>query len=279
MSSGRRIRIGIVAGISIAVVAALMLAGAVLGRSQGAPAPTATPISTTTSAPTTIPASATPPPPTEAPAKLPSDDSVVASVNGAAITYANWQEAVLLDHLLSGLAGQAPPAPDETLQRLINEELVLKAFPLEDVRETEQLEAHIAALERTWGVEDAAVVAALESIGLDREDFTRSVDRSLDVQVGLDAIQDQGSEPATWLAEQRADANIVIFEDVPAPPAPVAQAAVPTPTPPPVPTRALVLPEVAPDFTVQGARGLEVTLSKQLAQGPVVVVFFRRGGG
>jgi hypothetical protein len=203
----------------------------------------------------------------------------VASVDGAAISYATWQEAVLLDQVVSGLAGQAPPEPDETLQRLINETLVLKAFPPEGVRDPEQLEAHIAALERDWGVADAAVVAALESIGLDREDFTRYIDRSLDVQAGLDAIQDQGSEPATWMALQRAGADIAIFQDVLALSTPVAQAAAPSPTPLPVPTRTLVLPEVAPDFTVRGAKGLEVTLSEQLEQGPVVVVFFLGGGG
>jgi hypothetical protein len=204
---------------------------------------------------------------------------VVASVDGVPISRSAWQEAVLLDHVMSGLAGQAPPAPEETLQRLINEVLVLRAYPAESARETAQLEAHIAGLETTWGVADADVVAALESIGLDREDFARSVDRSLDVQAGLDAIQDQGAVPDTWLGEQRASAEIFIDEDVSTLYVPVAQAATPTPMPLPVPTRALELPEIAPDFTVQGAKGLEVTLSEQLERGPVVVVFFQRGGG
>ena len=53
----------------------------------------------------------------------------------------------------------------------------------------------------------------------------------------------------------------------------------PTQMPSPIPTRELMLPEVAPDFTLQGAEGIEFTLSRQLAQGPVALVFFQRGGG
>jgi len=46
----------------------------------------------------------------------------------------------------------------------------------------------------------------------------------------------------------------------------------------PYPTSALVLPEVAPDFTLEQTGGGAFTLSEQLAQGPVVLVFFRIGG-
>jgi hypothetical protein len=80
-------------------------------------------------------------------------------------------------------------------------------------------------------------------------------------------------------------------------PTPVAPTAIPLATPvastvTPLPTPDLrtntpaataiptpVLPEVAPDFSLKGAKGVEFTLSEQLAQGPVVVVFFSQGGG
>ena len=39
------------------------------------------------------------------------------------------------------------------------------------------------------------------------------------------------------------------------------------------------IPEVAPDFTLQRSGGGMLTLSEQLMQEPVVLVFFQRGGG
>ena len=56
-----------------------------------------------------------------------------------------------------------------------------------------------------------------------------------------------------------------------------------SPIPPPAaetlyPTPALALPAVAPDFTLERAGGSPLTLSEQLAQGPLVLVFFQRSG-
>ncbi len=50
-------------------------------------------------------------------------------------------------------------------------------------------------------------------------------------------------------------------------------------SPTPLPTLEAVLPETAPDFTLRGAHNITFTLSEQLAKGPVVLVFFQRGGG
>jgi hypothetical protein len=49
-----------------------------------------------------------------------------------------------------------------------------------------------------------------------------------------------------------------------------------TEPPAPLPTSSL---RSAPDFTLPGAHGTSVTLSEELAEGPVVVVFFPRVGG
>jgi hypothetical protein len=51
------------------------------------------------------------------------------------------------------------------------------------------------------------------------------------------------------------------------------------PTPTANPTAVPTLPETAPDFTLRGAKGVRITLSEQLAKGPVVLVFFTSGGG
>jgi len=280
MSQETLFRLWVVLGISIVVVAGLGLLLVFLGRGPGPPA--------------TLAATVFPVTPTS------SDSVVVASVNGHPIRHSFWMEAVLLDQVMGGLAGQTASTPDETLQRLINEELVLQSVPLEQGPTAEQIEARIASLEQAWGVDDAAVVTALERVGLTRAVFGRAVGRLLMVQASLETLQRQGFDTTSWLEEQRASAEIVISQDVavlvvPSPQSPLATpfiSPIPTPTteltifsPTPVPatetpapTLVIVLPKVAPDFTLERAGGGTLTLAEQLAQGPVVLVFFQRCG-
>lgn len=74
------------------------------------------------------------------------------------------------------------------------------------------------------------------------------------------------------------------------PPSPLSVLPTPTDAPPPPPTdaptpeadppaEALTVPYIAPNFVLQQSGGGTFTLSKQLDQGPVVLVFFQRGGG
>lgn len=280
MSQETLFRLWVVLGISIVVVAGLGLLLVFLGRGPGPPA---------TPAATVFPVTPTS-----------SDSVVVASVNGYPIRHSFWMEAVLLDQVMGGLAGQTASTPDETLQRLINEELVLRSAPLEQEPTAEQIEARIASLEQAWGVDDDAVVMALERVSLTRAVFERAVGRLLMVQASLETLQRQGFDTTSWLEAQRASAEIVISQDVavlvvPSPQSPLATpftSPIPTPTteptifsPTPVPatetpapTLVLVLPKVAPDFTLERAGGGTLTLAEQLAQGPVVLVFFQRCG-
>lgn len=262
-------------GVGIAVVAGLGLLFAFLGREPTEPVLAITPA-----------------------ASPQSDEPIVASVDGRAISRSSWQEAVLLDQVLSGLAGQPAPTPDETLWRLIDQELVLQATS-EQEPTAEQVEAHIAALEQSWGVDDSAVVAVLERTGLERATFERAVGRLLMVQAGLETLREQGYDTDAWLEERRNDADIQIFESVAALPVPTTQSPVPTSpvsplpvpateTPLPAPTSApptddppaptLALPEIALDFTLERAGGGALTLTEQLAQGPVALVFFQKCG-
>jgi uncharacterized lipoprotein len=54
---------------------------------------------------------------------------------------------------------------------------------------------------------------------------------------------------------------------------------VPRPAVTPSPSPESSLPEIAPDFTLPQAAGPDFNLARQLAQGPVVIAFFRQGGG
>ena len=274
-------RVWTLLGVGIAVVIGIGLLLAFLGREPGEPSPMITP-------------AARPAP----------DDPVVASVDGRPIHQSVWMEAVLLDQVMSGLAGQPAPSTDETLNRLIDQELVLEGFQQEPT--TGQIEAQITALEHTWDVDDDAVVTALEQTGLTRTQFKRAIGRLLAVEAGIEALESQGDDPADWLEKQRASADIVIneeFLDIAVPYVPVAQSPVaspdtsPLPTPKPTaapsilsslplpateapsPDPVVAIPEIAPDFTLERSGGGTLNLSEQLAQGPVVLVFFQRGGG
>lgn len=270
-------------GVSVVAVVGLGLLLVFLSRGPGAPAPMAT-LSIV-------------PTPTH-------DDPTVASVNGRSIKYSLWTEAALLDQVMSGLAGQPAPTPDETLQRLVNEELVLAAFPPERAATAAQVEEYIAALEQAWEVDDASVIGALEQVGLTRAAFERTIERLLAIQAGLETLQSQGYETTAWLEGQRASAEVTLdqeLESMTAAQAPVARPqsqpqsplATPSIPPTPLPTAASValattepptttptfgIPLVAPDFTLERSTGGTFTLGAPLAHEPVVLVFFQRCG-
>ncbi len=228
------------------------------------------------------------------------DGPIAASINGSVISQSSWGEAVLLDQVLSGLAGQSAPTPEETLWRLIDQELVLQSTS-EQEPTAEQVEAQITALQQTWGVDESAVTAALERVGLKRAVFEQAVGRLLKVQAGLATLTNQGYDTAAWLEEHRGGADIQIFEGAAALPISTAQSPIPTmsvPSPPPtlaaakaaatptsapatappIPTSPLADLEFAPDFTLERAGGGALTLTEQLSEGPVVLVFFQRCG-
>lgn len=203
-------------------------------------------------------------------------DAAIAIVNGEPIRYGNWREAALLDQVMGGLAGQTPPSNAETLDRMINEVLVLQAVSLDQPPTDDQVENRIAQMEASWGVGDAAVRRALDTAGLDRTAFEEAVRRLLVVEAALEVVKERGQEPAAWLEEQRASAGIQLVENVAALPVADASAVTAAPTLPP-PTATPTYP-LATDFTLQRAGGGSLTLTEQLAEGAVVLAFIQRCG-
>ncbi len=228
------------------------------------------------------------PAPLSTPAPTSPSDPSVAVVNGQPISRNFWLEAVLMDQVMSRLASVPVPEPEETLERLINEALVVQAAPPEETPTDEEIEAYISALEAAWGVNDALVVTALERVGLGRESLERTVVRLLVIQHAQETLEAEGASIEDWLTQERAEAEIVIYEDLADAgnlPDLVMQAMTdllqpspaPAPTPSPIPSPDAVL-DLAPDFTLQRASEGTFTLSEQLAQGPLVLVFFQRRG-
>lgn len=213
-----------------------------------------------------------PPVPSATPSPV---DPPVALVEGQPIGRNFWAEAVLIDWTMSRLAGVPATAPEETLERLINEVLVLRAAPPPSQPTREEVEAQIAVLEAAWGVTDEQVTTALSEVGLGRDSLERAIARLLVVQRAQIALESGGTPISQeWLTQERAQARVVIYREqmrvsfrFPTP----AVTSTPGVTPTPEPAR-------APDFTLERAGGGTLTLSEYLARGTVVLVFFQRCG-
>ena len=283
MSKENSSRMWITLGAGCLMIAGLLLSLTLLG-SPASPPPPATTAVLPTPSPTEKPHTPEPSPTSDDAADN-ADDPIAASVNGHPIQYSFWLDAILLDQVASALAARPAPTPDETLRRMISEELVLQAAPPEQMPPAEQVEEYIAMLKQAWGVDDAALVALLEAVGLNHPALERAIQRGLTVNTSVEILRNEGHDITTWINEQRDTADVLIFEDVAAPDISEVQALIAahlaSPAPPPAtetPSPNLTIPEIAPDFTLEQSGGGTFTLAEQLDKGPVVLVFFQKCG-
>jgi hypothetical protein len=218
------LRIYALVGVVAVALVGVVLLMASLRRGPGRPAPT--PL-----AEIERPASAT-------------DELVAATVNGTEVVYSTWAETFAIDQVMSGIAGQPAPTAEETLQRLINEQLLLQSMPSLPAPGSDDVDAYIVALQSTWQVDNAALSTALERVDLDRAALERSITRLLLVEAGLHALHDRGEDPDQWLQAQRASARIIVMDDLATPSISVAllPSAAPLATPTTVPTLAPIQP-------------------------------------
>jgi peroxiredoxin len=270
--------------ILVALVGGMVLVGALmftLPRLQ-APAPTATLLVPIYFAPTPTPS------PTEAP-----QGPVVAVVNNDPISQDEWLKATALDQAMNELAKQPPTTAEATLDRLINERLVLEAAQAQKAPlsgDEAQALARVAALQHAWGADDATLDRALASAGLTRPIFVAEIQRLLAVEAYLKQVS--ATQDATqWLAAQRARAHVSLYVDLAS--AAVEVSALPTATPTASALPAAASPtaaaattlttsalpvgssegQLAPDFTLNTSEGKTVKLSRLRGQ-PVVINFW-----
>ncbi len=122
----------------------------------------------------------TPAPPTPTPDP---GQEVVAHVGEQRITFADWAVAYYLDALMNYLSGQPAPAASETLDRLVNDALILAAAAEEEIAVGEaDVQARITLLEAAWGLTDEQVTAELSAIGLTRGVWAGTIARLLTVE-------------------------------------------------------------------------------------------------
>jgi parvulin-like peptidyl-prolyl isomerase len=159
------------------------------------------------------------PPQAIAPSPLPPTPTpqVLITVNNDRIYLEEWRQAVALDQALSALLAQPTPSPQDTLDRLVNEHLVLDAateagIPKADAR---QAEDWIKDFIRDHNLSEDALTQALDRAGLTRQQFLQEiVPRLLHVQRALEQLPVSG-DPETWITELRRNANIEMHERLP----------------------------------------------------------------
>ncbi len=217
---------------------------------------------------------------------------IIATVNDEIITRPAWQQAIRLDVVMSRLAGQPIPSAEETLDRLVNEIIVLAAAPDVQPSTGAEVEARIAALQANWQVNNEAVAAVLVEAGLTRDDMTDRVARLMQVEAALAELSTQETDLNGWLVQARARAEIGLYRalvnnseangagqggkeaeeqggrgageqqevnSTPLPPSPLAPQ--PTLAPPPELSIAPYPENAAPDFTLAQLNGVPLTLS------------------
>jgi len=201
-------------------------------------------------------------------------------VNGQPIHRNDWQKIARLDAVMSRLAGQPIPSAEETLDRLVNEILVLEAVPDAPVPSSDAVAQRLDSFVTGWGLTEAEVDQALASAGLTRNDLLDRLARLMQVENALNQLAAQTDDLDAWLAEARAQAEIGLYQPL------VAQSAVPAATPSLSPTVILSpsppppdLPtgpnpqNLAPDFTLPTLSGEPLTLSS-LRGRPVLINFW-----
>ena len=212
---------------------------------------------------------------------------LVATVDEEPVFFDEWKEAVALDWVMSGLIGQASPSSEDTLNRLINERLVLQAAGRAGIPEVDESQAEVwlASFLASWNVDEVILDQALAGVGLTHSDLIGEiVPRLLRVERALEELPSEGKSES-WVADLRRQAKVVVLENLSAPPslgvpAPTAVQVTPSvqsslaSTPFPVgPSSGPRVGELAPEFSLQMIGGPTMRLSELRGQ-PVLLNFW-----
>jgi len=136
--------------------------------------------------------------------------TVAALVDGVPITDAAWRTATLVDATMSELTHHPAPTADATLERLIDEVILVQAAGLQDTAPTPaEVDGRMAALEGRWGLNEAQLEAALQKKGLTLQALTERVSRLLQVDQATQILAARYPDVEAWLAQARQTAKIM----------------------------------------------------------------------
>ena len=223
------------------------------------------------------PKAPTPIPPTAVP-------KIIATVDEEPITVDAWQQAVALDQAMSGLVGQDPPSSEETLNRLINELLVLRAARDAGLSQADrnQARAWLTNFMSSWALDGLQFEQTLNNFGLTQAELENDIiPRLLWVESALVELPPNG-EAEAWVADLRSKAKVTLLENLYAPlvsnfsatsASPTPSTSGPSPSRPPSRATGPVAGDSAPDFSLDAVDGTTVQLSEERGN-PVVLYFW-----
>jgi peroxiredoxin len=197
---------------------------------------------------------------------------VVATVDGKPVLLSEWQEAVAVDQAMSALTGQPFPSPDETLDRLINERLVLREADSAGIPRAKTSEAEdwlTAIFLPRWNLDPGMLEQTLDQVGLKRAILVdKIIPRLLRVQAALDQIPPEG-EGGAWVSDLRRQAQVELLDNLYALPLPTPAGAVDEPpsasepsiSSPTLPNSGPQVGDLAPDFGLGTVDGTTIRLT------------------
>lgn len=141
------------------------------------------------------------------------EEAVLARVDDEIITYNEWATQYQLDQLMSKLAGQPAPGARATLERMINNILVLRAYSPQHVPTQDEVRGRIQALETGWGIDDATLETYLYEIDMPVSLFEQVVAHLLTVEIAQELLIAE-QELTLWLPQARVEADIYIDENL-----------------------------------------------------------------
>jgi cytochrome c biogenesis protein CcmG/thiol:disulfide interchange protein DsbE len=142
------------------------------------------------------------------------NEDLIATVNDSVITRQEWRQATRLDAVMSEMALQPVPTAEETLDRLVNEILVLEAVEAIPAPDTPQIEARIELLADAWQISDASIAQRLAKANLSRDDLTTRIARLLQVEAGLEQLAVEQENLNEWLLATRAASEISLYRSL-----------------------------------------------------------------
>lgn len=199
--------------------------------------------------------------------------AVAIRVDGVEISHAEVEWATAVDGVMNSLAGQPVPSQVETLNRYVNDVLLLKEAGLQDAEVgVDEATQRLEQLRSSMGFTQDQVAQALEAGGVTQDDLVRRLGHLMLVERAIRDLGKLHPDLDAWLSQERAGADIWVNEEYTSASSP---AEVVTESPESAtPATQIEVGQPAPDFSLIDAQGATISLSDFRDLSKVVLVFY-----